>query len=288
MSTTWPVSSTTSCREKRGVSELAINHYVCPDGYGVTRFLDDVAVMGVGAVGLTRAALGEMPVPDLRRDLQARGMSVTTLNSAGFFTFCDTADRQRQADENKRLLETAAEIDAQMLTVITGGMNQSASVTHAREEVRDGLAALDEQAAAMGVQLGLEPIHPVGIRDKGCVNSIAQACALTAPLTNTGLILDFYHSWWDVDLSDCIRECPERVHVIQICNVSFNTNGYPSRTTDLEQGVLSVGELVRNARDAGYVGPFEFEIFATDHDGMDTSGIIARAVTYFDSFDVWS
>lgn len=223
------------------MSELAINHYICPDGYGVTRFLDGVTAMGVGAVGLTRSALGEMPVSDLRRKLRARELSVTTLNSAGFFTLSDTADRQRQADENKHLLETAVELEARMLTVITGGMNQSASITHAREQVKDGLAALDEQAATMGVQLGLEPIHPVGIRDKGCINSIAQAFALTAPLTNTGLILDFYHSWWDIDLIGCIQECPERVHVIQICNVSLDANGYPSRTTDLAKGVLSVG-----------------------------------------------
>ena len=47
---------------------------------------------------------------------------------------------------DKRLLEAAVELEARMLTVITGGMNQSASIAYAREQVKDGLAALDEQA----------------------------------------------------------------------------------------------------------------------------------------------
>ncbi len=180
------------------------------------------------------------------------------------------------------LLGAAAELEAQMLTVITGGIAESASLDVARQEVEDGLGRLDDLAASHGVKLGLEPIHPIGMLDKGCINSIAQAKRLVEPLDRTGLIIDFFHSWWDVDLLRLFSESPDTVRVVQISNVSLDTNGVPSRCTDLQTGVLSVHELISEIRRRGYNGPFEFEIFARDHDGSDTIGICARAVEAFD------
>ena len=65
-------------------------------------------------------------------------------------------------------------------------------------------------------------------------------------------------------------------------NVLFDENSVPSRSTDLVEGILNVPALIASAREGGYKGPFEFEIFARDHDGSDTEGICARAVRAFD------
>lgn len=254
--------------------EMAANHYLCPEGYGVERFLDEAVAAGFERVALTRAALAEMPPGQLRRAVETRGLSVTTLNSAGYFTWADPERRKAQDQENRSLLAAAAELGAGALCVITGGSAQLPNVAAARGRVAEGLAELDGLAAEDGVRLGLEPIHPKDIAAKGCVNSIAQARALVAPLQVTGLIVDLFHSWWDPDVIAVAGDpC---VSVLQICNVTEGLR----RSPYLDKGVLHVGDLVEQFRRAGFDGPVEFEIFADDHGRADVAPILAAAAAW--------
>ena len=239
--------------------ELSANQYVCPDGYGVERFLDEANAAGFRSVALTRAALAEMSATELRRAVDARDLAVTTLNSAGYFTWADVARRNAQDEENRRLIAAAAELGAEALCIITGGWAEQPDIAAARGLIAEGLAELDELAANAAVRLGLEPIHPKDAALKGCVNTLAQAKALVAPLQATGLIMDLFHSCWDPDLIGVSADpC---VHVLQICNVTDDIR----RSPRLDQGVLDVREVVKQIADAGFTGPVEFEIFAADH-----------------------
>ncbi|MEO1491342.1 MAG: sugar phosphate isomerase/epimerase family protein [Pseudomonadota bacterium] len=254
--------------------DLAANQYICPDGYGVVRFLDEAVAAGFRSVALTRAALAEMSPAELRRAVEARKMSVTTLNSAGYFTWAEPARRRAQDTENRSLIAAAAELGADTLCVITGGSAEQPDVASARSLIAEGLAELDALAVAEGVSLGLEPIHPKDVATKGCVNTIAQARALIAPLQATGLIVDLYHSWWDPDLIAVAAEpC---VRVLQICNVTAGL----SRSADLTQGILDVGTLVDQITQAGFAGPVEFEIFAADHGQADVAPLLSAAAAW--------
>lgn len=251
--------------------DLSANHYVCPDGYGVERFLDEAAAAGFAQVALTRAALEEASPAELRRAVDVRGLTVTTLNSAGYFTWADPAQRAAQDAENRRLIAAAAELGAAALCVITGGSFEQPDLATARARIADGLAALDALASADGVRLGLEPIHPKDVPTKGCVNSIAQARALIEPMGATGLIVDMFHSWWDPDLLGVASD-PD-VRALQICNVTPDIR----RSATLDTGMLDVRSLVQAIRQAGYSGPVEFEIFAADHGKADVAPILRAA-----------
>lgn len=266
------------------MSDLALNHYICPPGYGVERFLDDAVALKVRSVGLTGSVLEEVSTRQLQTMLEHRGLSVSSLNSAGYFTFADASRRSQQNDDNAQLIESAAALGAHTLCVITGGFAESTSLEDARARIADGLALLDEQASNAGVSLGLEPIHPVGMLSKGCINSIAQARETIASLKATGLILDLYHSWWDHDILNAIEEIPQRIHLIQICNVTLSESETPRRSIRLNHGKVDVSGFLQAARKAGFDKSFEFEIFARDHDGSDTRSILAHAVATFDGW----
>ncbi len=266
------------------MTDLALNHYICPPGYGVERFLNDAVQLAVGAVGLTHAALEEVTVPQLQKMLEERGLAVSSINSAGYFTYADASRRAQQNNDNARLIDTAAELGVGTLCVITGGLEECSSLGDARSRIADGLARLDEQAVSAGVKLGLEPIHPVGMLSKGCINSIAQARETIGPLNATGLILDFYHSWWDEDFLNALEEIPHSIRLIQICNVILNEDEIPRRSTRLDHGSVDVSGCLNAARRTGYNGQFEFEIFARDHNGSDTRSILAHAVAAFDGW----
>lgn len=254
--------------------DLAANQYVCPEGYGVARFLDEAVDAGFRRVALTRAALAEHSPARLRREVEARGLSVTTLNSAGYFTWADPDRRRAQAEENRALVGAAAELGAEALCVITGGCAEQPDLATARGLISDGLAELDETAAGEGVSLGLEPIHPKDVALKGCVNSIAQARTLVAPLNATGLIVDLFHSWWDPDLTNVAAD--QCVRVLQICNVTSDLRRSPCPET----GVLDLGALITQIRQAGFSGPIEFEIFAADHGQADVAPILRAAAAW--------
>lgn len=254
--------------------DLAANQYVCPDGYGVERFLEEAADAGFQRVALSRAALDEMTIPSLRRELQTRGLSVTTLNGAGYFTWADPDRRRAQEGENLALVAAAVELGFEALCVITGGCAEQPDIATARALIADGLAGLDAVAASEGLRLGLEPIHPKDVATKGCVNTIAQARELIAPLSSTGLIVDLFHSCWDSDLINVAADAS--VSTLQICNVTEE----PRRSPSLDKGILNVRRLLEQFRQAGFSGPVEFEIFAADHNQPDIGSILRAAAEW--------
>ena len=255
---------------------FSANQYICPDGYGVGRFLDEAARAGFRSVGLCRAALDEMPATALARAVRARELRVTSLNSAGFFTWADAARRRAQGEINRALVDAAAELGAESLCVITGGMAEQPDIGTARALIADGLAALDAEAGAAKVRLGLEPIHPVGVATKGCVNTIAMARKAIAGLNATGLIVDLFHSWWDPELLPAIADPASRVRLVQVCNVDL-TGAAPRRSPWLDRGALDMAQVLRAIREAGYAGPFEVEVFAADHGEPEVAAFLDAA-----------
>lgn len=253
------------------MTDFSANHYICPDGYGTLRFLDEAVAAGYRKVAVTRAVLAEVPVSRLKAELTSRDLVVTTLNSAGFFTWADPDRRAAQHEENRKLVDAAAEIGAGALCIITGGAAEQRDIATARRLIADGLEELDAYADRLGVHLGLEPIHPRDAPTKGCVNSIAQAIEMIAPLKATGMILDLFHSWWDADLIHAAGR--EDIRAVQICNVTVE----PRRSPFLDEGMLDVGAIVRDVRAAGYAGPIEFEIFAADHGQSDVLPLLQHA-----------
>ena len=215
--------------------------------------------------------------PSWRQSIFSRS-TVQPPNSAGRFTWSDPGRIAAQGDLNARLVDAAAELGAMTLTVITGG-TEGLAPGDARARIADGLAGLDATAGAAGVRLGLEPIHPVGLIDKGCINTLAQARAAIAGLPATGIMLDTYHSWWDPDFGRAVDSLP--VALIQICNVVHPPGDAPRRSPALDEGLMDMPAVLRAFRAAGYAGPFEFEIFAPDHGRDDPRPLMAAAANAF-------
>ena len=180
-------------------------------------FAAAVREAGIGAVGITRPALREMGIEGLCRCLQDNELGVSSLNSAGFFTGVDAAARTDFS--NNDMVDAAAELGADTLTAISGAAGDPPlPLPEAHDMVKSGLAELAELAAAKGVTLGLEPIDPAKVLTTGCINSIAHGLQIIEPHDNVKLTLDVNHSWWDPDFPGILREAPEKVAVVQMCN----------------------------------------------------------------------
>jgi len=264
-----------------GARRLAVSHYICPEGYPVGDFLDAAAAIGAGAVALTVRSIDEVGVATLKSMVDDRGLAVSSLNSAGYFTVAD-ADRAAEQDRlNRRLVEAAAALDAEVLCVITGGKAAArAPLETARAQIADGLAALAKLAQSHDVRLGLEPIHPAEIMAKGCVNSIADALALTAPLPGVDLIVDLYHSWWDPGLRPAFEDDLPRIALVQFCNLRAPNSGWPLDRDTPSSGELDLTALLRFMTGRGYAGWYEFELFAPQLLGRAVEGVLGEAADF--------
>ena len=264
------------------MNPLAINYYVCPDATRLPLFAELAAAAGAQAVGLTVRAMQEMDVPATRALLRSHGLTVSSLNSVGYFLFGD-AERARQQEElNLRLIAQAAELEAHTLVVIAGGISHGdLTLAHARARVEEGVLRLAEQAARAGVTLGLEPIHPAGILQKGCVNSLAHGLAIAQQHAHVGLTLDVFHTWWDTQFNSVFETSLEKMRLVQFCNVVT-----PDHPADFQRelpgtGLLDMTDLLLQLRARGYRGFFEFEMFPEHLRGRTVEQVLQAVGAYY-------
>jgi sugar phosphate isomerase/epimerase len=219
---------------------------------------------GCAAAGLTHVGLWREPVLSYGIDrtvaaLSASGLAVSTLCRGGFF------DRPDWAADNRRAIDEAARLQAPVLVLVSGGLPAgSRDLDGARAHVADAVADLAPYAAAAGVRLAIEPLHPMFASDRCVVNTLGQALAIAEPhpVSTVGVVVDTYHVWWDDQVYASVERAGDRIASFQIADW----------TTPLPAGVLAgralpgegcvqIGRLWRAVRDAGYTGPVEVEIF---------------------------
>lgn len=251
---------------------LSANHYMCGADVSFPDFAAAAARAGLSAVGLSRAALAEMGVGPLGRCLADHGLAVSSLNSVGYFT---DPDRARIERENFALIDAAAELEAEALCVICGGLGRAPMpLADGHALVRAGFEPLSRRAQETGVTLGVEPIHPADILTKGCINSVRDALKLIDGHDSAKLILDFWHSWWDPDLVRLPQESPDRIVLVQVCNIRL-ADSIPTGRDTLAQGVLDIRPSLRALAQGPYGGRFELELFERDLAGRDPLEILA-------------
>lgn len=266
------------------MNPLSINAYVCPPDMPIEGLFSMAARAGASAVGLTVRTIDEIDRRRLRSLLADHGLAVSSLNSAGYFLYEDPGASREQYERNLRLIEAAAEFKAQTLVVITGGLaHGSRALFQARERVAEGLAALAEQAARAGVHLGLEPIHPSGILNKGCIHSIHQSLASVASMANVGLTLDVFHSWWDPDLAGLVARAGSKLRLVQFSNVITLRDPADFHREVPGTGLLDVRRMLLDLAGDGYGGYFEFELFADHLRGRSPAQVIEQAARFYAS-----
>ena len=260
---------------------LSINQYICPKHYPVKKFFKEVASSGAQAVGLNSDILKEYESKKLKSVLKDFELSVSSLNSVGYFFF-NKPEKSFQHKKNLKLIQYASEIEAHTVCVITGGISdQKISIEKARNEITDYLLNLTEIAKTYGTNLGLEIIHPIELPFKGCINSIKSALTIIQIIPELNIIIDFFHSWWDPDLLEFLEKNINKISLIQFCNaIELDNDIKPSRETPLD-GLIDTKMLLNKATQHGYNEFFEFEIFNKDLRGRSVDKIIRKASEQF-------
>lgn len=232
------------------------------------------AEAGVGAIGLWREPVAEVGLAQAARMLGDSGLRFSSHCRGGFFTLPEGPERRASIDNNRAAIEETATLAAAgapgstpVLVLVSGGLPEgSRDLVGARERVRDAIGELAPEAAAAGVELAIEPLHPMYASDRCVVSTLGQALDIAADFDAgvVGAAVDTFHIWWDPDVVAQVERAGRegRISTYQVCDWATPLPAdvllgrhYPG------DGVIDFGPVTRAVVASGYDRDIEVEIF---------------------------
>ncbi len=238
------------------LNQATTQHWPLPE------VVDGCARAGLEWIGLWREPVQEYGVDRAGKLVRDAGLRVSSLCRGGFFTSPDSTD------DNRRAVDEAAALGTDVLILVSGGLpGGSRDLDGARDTVAAGVGTLAPYAAANGVRLGIEPLHPMFCSDRCVVSTLAGALDLAErfPADQVGVVVDAYHVWWDADVYRQIARAGHRILSYQVCDwVTPLPAGVLLGRGMIGDGAIELRRLREACDAAGYTGPIEVEIFNAD------------------------
>jgi sugar phosphate isomerase/epimerase len=238
--------------------ELSLNTATVRKQWSLAQIIDGCARHGIRGISPWRDQIAQMGLNQARKSIRENGLTVTGLCRGGFFTAKDWRD------DNRRAIEEAHELGAQCLVLVVGGLAVgSKDLASARQQVKDGIAAILPEARAAGVPLAIEPLHPMQAAERACVNTLEQALDMCDALgEGIGVAVDVYHVWWDPKLQSQIERAGKRILAYHICDWLVPTRDLLNDRGMMGDGIIDLPLIRSWVEAAGYQGFQEVEIFS--------------------------
>ena len=251
--------------------ETAARKYSAAGVKGISIWLDSARAH---ADGLTAA--GQM--------VRDEGLNIVSYVRGGFFPALESSDRQKAIDENKQIIDEAAELGAPLIVLVVGA-TPGQSLFDSRQQITDGIAAVLPHAEAAGVKLGIEPLHPMYADSRSAVNTMAQSNAICDALNHPylGIALDVFHVWWDDQLEKQTRIAGEkdRLFAFHICDWRDQPEDMLNDRGLMGEGVIDIPQIRSWVNASGFSGYEEVEIFSNRYWAMDQDEYLSLIKTAY-------
>jgi sugar phosphate isomerase/epimerase len=243
------------------MTSTVFNHATVRERADMLTFIRLCAERGIHTISIWGNEIDKVGEANAMAALRDFGMTVAGYNRIGPFTpeYLDRADAE---------LERAARFGADHVFVFTGGMtDMERDLVAARRRAEDQIGTLLDKARAVGVELVIEPLHPMLVGDRTVIASLSHAndiCDVLGP--GISVVIDVYHLWWDERLENEIMRAGKAGRLR-----GFHVNDWLRQTKHLltdrgmmGDGIIDLAGFLKMMRRAGFDGPPEVEIFSTD------------------------
>jgi sugar phosphate isomerase/epimerase len=131
-----------------------------------------------------------------------------------------------------------------------------------RETVVEGLQAIGEEAARLGLRVGLEPVNQIGGEDWTMISSLSEAVELLDDADRPALGIQF-DSWhlWNSEVVQDIERYARRFVGVHIADWSESTRGWCDRVLPGD-GAADLPQILGALDRAGWDGFYDLEIFS--------------------------
>jgi len=245
----------------RDLSRISLNQ-ITTNRWTLAEAVDGCARNGIGWIGLWRDKVADCGLDKSARLVRDAGLRVSSLCRGGFFPARGTDALRARREDNRRAVDEAAALDTAVLVLVCGPPLDR-DLDGARDQVAEGIADLVPYAAAAGVRLAIEPLHPMFAGDRSVIVTLAQATTLAErfPTDRVGVVVDAYHVWWDPDLRGQVSRAAGRI-------AGYHVSDWLAPPPDMllgrgmmGDGLIDLRALRGAVEAAGYEGPIEVEIF---------------------------
>ena len=250
---------------------LSLN-LITVDGWSLSEAVARCAAAGIGWVAPWRHQLK----PDSARVISAAGLRVSSLCRGGFFT-APGAD-----DDNRRAVDEAAELGAPVLVLVCGPPLDG-DLRAARAAIAAGIERLLPYAAACGVRLGIEPLHPMMVGERSAIVTLGEALTLARSFDDpaVGVIVDAYHVFWDPRLDDELAGAEGLIAGHHVSDWLVPTTDLLAGRGLMGDGIIDLPRLRGLVESAGYDGPVEVEVINPALAAVPPDDLLADIVARF-------
>jgi sugar phosphate isomerase/epimerase len=132
-----------------------------------------------------------------------------------------------------------------------------------RETVVEGLRVIGDEAARLGLRVGLEPVNRVGGEDWTMITSLPEAVELLdeADRPALGIQFDSWHLWNTPTLLEDIDRYSDRFVGVHIADWRDPTRGWADRVLPGD-GTADLPAILGALERAGWDGLYDLEIFS--------------------------
>lgn len=268
------------------LSKLCL-HTITTKPWGIEEAVKNYAACGVKGITVWRDALQGRNIKQTGQMIRDKGLEIVSLCRGGFFPSKDMAKRKLALDDNRKAIEEAAELGTNLIVLVCGA-DPAQSINDSRKQIQDGISAIIPDAAAAGIRLAIEPLHPMFADNRSAINTLAQANDLTETLNSpwVGVAVDVYHLWWDSNLEKEIKRCGKNNALL-----AFHVCDWKTPTTDLlnDRGLMGEGcipiKKIRSwVEETDFNGFNEVEIFSNEYWSMDQNLFLNNIITAYQKF----
>ncbi len=246
------------------LSKLCI-HTITTKSWSIEEAAEQYQKAGVKGISVWRQYLEGRDIYQTGEMLKNHDLKAVALVRGGFFPSTSPNTRQLAIEDNKKALDEAAAVGAEMVVLVCGA-DPGQSLATSRKQIQEGIEAVLPHAIENKVKLAIEPLHPMYADTRSAVNTLAQANEMAEAIGSdyVGVAADVYHLWWDPNLEAEIKRCGANGNLL-----AFHICDWLSPTTDFlnDRGLMGEGcidiPLIRSwVEEAGFSGYNEVEIFS--------------------------
>jgi len=243
------------------ISRLSLNQ-ATTQRWSLREAIDGCARAGIPAIGIWRDKLAEAGVEAAARMMREAGLHVSSVCRGGMFPAATAAERAARIDDNRRAIDEAAALAADVLVLVCGAAPDK-DIRAGRAMVADAIEQLIPYAAERGVKLGIEPLHPMYAGDRSVITTLSEALDLVERFAtpHVGVVIDTYHVWWDPYLFAQIERAGGHILGYHVCDWLVPTPHMLLGRGMMGDGVIDFRPIRAAVERAGYSGPIEVEIF---------------------------
>ena len=262
------------------LSRLCI-HTITTKPWKIEEAAKKYSMAGVKGITVWRDDLAGRNIKQTGKMLLDYDLTIVSLCRGGFFPSSDANKRKLAIDDNRKAIAEAYELGTSMIVLVCGA-DPCLSLEESRKQIHDGIATVLPDAAAAGIKLAIEPLHPMYADTRSAINTLSQANDMAEELDSqyVGVAVDVYHLWWDPNLELEIKRCGKNGNLMafHICDWNVPTKDFLLDRGLMGEGCIPIKKIRGWVEETGFNGFNEVEIFSTSYWKEDQGEFLKKII----------